>query len=104
VEWPRECVWLRLVAESWKWIVHFLHCKWNFNGSVLSSLVILIISYKIAKFTGKPIPINSTVDSLYPTVSMYGGFGNVFVEANFGDDSAKAFQYNIYKCLGVNLD
>jgi hypothetical protein len=55
----------------------------------------------IVKFTGNPIPINPTVDILYPTVSMAG---NASVEANFGDDSAKPFQYDINKCSGLMFE
>jgi hypothetical protein len=53
-----------------------------------------MIEYQIMKFTEKQIPINSTVDILYPTVSM---LGNVSVEANFGDDLSKPFKYDINK-------
>jgi hypothetical protein len=52
------------------------------------------------KFTGKQIPIISTATSLYPTVSMYG-FGYGSVEANFGDNPAKPFKYDIKKCSGL---
>jgi hypothetical protein len=54
-----------------------------------------MIYNKIVKFTGKPIPICPTVDTLFPTVSMDG---NISIEANFGDDSAKPFKYDIKKC------
>jgi hypothetical protein len=54
----------------------------------------------IVKFTGKQIPINPTANHHYPTVSMYG-FGNVSVEANFGDDSANPFKYDIKKFPGI---
>jgi hypothetical protein len=57
-----------------------------------------MICYKIVKFAGKQIPINSTVNPLYPTVSVRG---NVSVEANFGDDLAKPFKYDIKKCPGM---
>jgi hypothetical protein len=59
------------------------------------------------KSTGKPIPINSTVDLLYPTVSMLGtgfGDGNCSVEANFGNDSAKPFKYDIENCPGMGFE
>jgi hypothetical protein len=41
---------------------------------------------------GKQIPIKSTITTLYPTISMHG---NVSVEANFGDDLAMPFKYDI---------
>jgi hypothetical protein len=44
-----------------------------------------MILYKIVKFAGKQIAIDSTVHLPYPTVSFYGS-GNVSVKANFGDD------------------
>jgi hypothetical protein len=55
------------------------------------------------KFTGKQIPIKPTVNmnTLYPTVSLYR---TVSVEANFGEDSAKSFRYDINKCPGMNLE
>jgi hypothetical protein len=31
-------------------------------------------------------------------------YGNVFVEANFGDDSAKPFHYDIEKYPGFKLE
>jgi hypothetical protein len=60
------------------------------------------IAYKIVIFAGKPIPINSTVDILYPTVSM---FGKLSFEANFGDDLSKPFKYDINKFpwMGVHV-
>jgi hypothetical protein len=44
--------------------------------------------------TGKPIPISPSVDRLFPTVSLWG----VYIEANFGDDPANPFKYDIHKC------
>jgi hypothetical protein len=55
----------------------------------------------ILKFTGKPIPINSTMDHLFPTLSI---LGIASVEANFGDDMTKPFRYDIDKCPGLNLE
>jgi hypothetical protein len=60
-----------------------------------------MIWHKFAKFTGREIPINPTVNSLYPTVTIHG-YGSV--EANFGDDLAKPFSYDIDKCPGLNLE
>jgi hypothetical protein len=39
------------------------------------------------------------VDSLYPTVSLAGR--NVSVEANFGDNLAIPFKFDIEKCPGI---
>jgi hypothetical protein len=52
------------------------------------------------KFTGKPIPIISTADTLYPTVSIHDGL----LEANFGDNPAKSFKYDIEKCPGMGFE
>jgi hypothetical protein len=49
-------------------------------------------------FTVKQIPIDPTADRLFPTVTLWK---NVSVEANFGDDLAKPFKYNIEKCPGL---
>jgi hypothetical protein len=58
--------------------------------------------YIIVKFAGKQIPINPTVNTLYPTITI---MGKVTVEANFGDDQqAKPFKYEIKKCPGLVLD
>jgi hypothetical protein len=38
------------------------------------------------------------MDTLYPTVSIYE---SASIEANFGDDSAKPFKYDIKKCPGM---
>ena len=54
--------------------------------------------YKFVKPTGKQIPFNSTVDILFPTVTMY--YHNM-AEANFGNDSGKPFKYDIKECPGL---
>jgi hypothetical protein len=47
------------------------------------------------------MPISpSAVDCLYPAVEIR----SVSVEANFGNDSAKPFAYNIGECPGMNYD
>jgi hypothetical protein len=50
--------------------------------------------------TGKQIPITPTVDCLYPTINMW----RVSMEANFGDDPAKPFKYDVEKCSGMVFD
>jgi hypothetical protein len=58
-----------------------------------------MILCKIVRFTGKQIPINpTTVNPLYPTVTLLGPGS---VEANFGDDLAKPFCYDIQECPGI---
>jgi hypothetical protein len=56
---------------------------------------------KIVKSAGKPIPIKTTMFLLYPTASMRE---NVSIEANFGDDTAKSFKYDIDKCPGMSME
>jgi hypothetical protein len=48
----------------------------------------------LLNFTGKPIKISPLVDRLFPTVNInYDS-----VEANFGDNSAKPFNYDMKMC------
>jgi hypothetical protein len=54
----------------------------------------------ILNFIGKKIPIGNPGDSLYPTVRLC----DASVEANFGDDSAKPFRYDIDKCPGLDME
>jgi hypothetical protein len=55
-----------------------------------------MILYKIVKFSGNQMfPINPTIGYLYPTVTVCGNFS---IEANFGDNAAKPFCYDINKC------
>jgi hypothetical protein len=49
-------------------------------------------------FTGNPLPIKLPLHQLYPTTSVQI---NSSVEANFGTDSAKPFEYDIDKCPGM---
>jgi hypothetical protein len=51
-----------------------------------------------AKFTGKPMPINPppTGDHLYPTISAHPFLSLI---ANFGDDLAKPFKFDINKMI-----
>jgi hypothetical protein len=48
--------------------------------------------------TGKQIPIKRLPYELYPTAIMEE---NASMEANFGTDSAKPFEYDIHKCPGL---
>jgi hypothetical protein len=52
-------------------------------------------------FTGKQIPIDYTGDCLIPTIKI----GDVSVKANFGDNPAKPFKYDIgRKCPGLGYE
>jgi hypothetical protein len=52
---------------------------------------------------GKQIQINLVADCVYPTVTMCD-HADMFLETNFGDDSAKPFKYDIEKCPGLGLN
>jgi hypothetical protein len=71
-----------------------------------SSIIKLNINHKLitpnkSKFAGRKIPITPTVDRLFPTVLLFGS--DAIVEANFGDNKAKPFVYDLEKCLGLEL-
>jgi hypothetical protein len=51
-------------------------------------------------FAGRKIPISPTVDRLFPAVTIRP---DESFEANFGDDPAKPFEYDIYNCPGLGL-
>jgi hypothetical protein len=59
------------------------------------------LAYFINYFSGRQFPIDPTVDHLLPTVSLWG---DMSVEANFGDNPAKPFEYDIKKCPGMELE
>jgi hypothetical protein len=48
-------------------------------------------------FTGQQIPIDPSGNRLFPTVCMT----KVKLKANFGDNPAKPFKYDIKKCPGL---
>jgi hypothetical protein len=49
---------------------------------------------------GKQIPINPSVAILFPTVSIW----RYYVEANFGDDPEKPFEFDTKNFPGLGLD
>jgi hypothetical protein len=54
---------------------------------------------------GKQIRISPSVDRLVPAVSiLYDVYLFPSIEANFGDDKDKPFQYDIRNCPGMGLD
>jgi hypothetical protein len=53
-------------------------------------------------FTGKQIPISPSVHHLFPAVIFLEN--EPTLEANFGDNKDKPFQYDIKKCPGLGLD
>jgi hypothetical protein len=54
-----------------------------------------------SKFEGRKIRISPTVDRLFPTVKMVGFISSL--EANFGDNPSKTFEYDIRNCPGLGL-
>jgi hypothetical protein len=52
-------------------------------------------------FLGRQIPIELTVDHLFPAVQCWD---EMSVEANFGDNPKKPFEYDIKKCPGMGLE
>jgi hypothetical protein len=51
-------------------------------------------------YSDRQFPIEPTVDHLVPTVTMW----DMSMEANFGDNPAKPFEYDIKKCPGMGLE
>jgi hypothetical protein len=52
-------------------------------------------------FSGCQFPIDPTVDHLIPTAELWDYMS---LEANFGDNPAKPFEYDIKKCPGMALE
>jgi hypothetical protein len=77
----------------------------TFNGKLIGELLMINeknSSLGNSKFAGWKIPISPTVDRLFPSVTMLWKVS--LLEANFGDDPAKPFQYDINTCPGLELD
>jgi hypothetical protein len=51
----------------------------------------------MCSFVGKQMPISPSGDCLYPTLEIR----NDSLEANFGNDPAKPFEYDIETCPGL---
>jgi hypothetical protein len=87
----------------------------SMNGILIGSVLIFyciflleLIFYCILRspnkkyyFSGRQIPIDPTVDRFFPTITLWNGLS---VEANFGDNPAKPFEYDILKCSGMGLE
>jgi hypothetical protein len=43
------------------------------------------------------------VDRLYPTITVFDSEVDFSLDANFGDDPAKPFEYDIINCPGLGL-
>jgi hypothetical protein len=75
--------------------IHFYkawrHCAERFETLPLTYFQSLIL--------GKQIPISPSVAFLYPTIRMW----EFYSEANFGDDPAKPFEYDVKNCPGLGL-
>jgi hypothetical protein len=94
---------------------HFRHCLspvckifiCHINPAISGNFLIFRISIRHEasyiidphfNFTGKQIPLNPVQVELYPTAFVER---NEILEANFGTDSAKPFEYDIDKCPGL---
>jgi hypothetical protein len=55
---------------------------------------------KKCQFAGKQMPISPSMDCLYATLELC----HASMEANFGNDPAKPFAYNIEECPGMGFD
>jgi hypothetical protein len=87
-----------------------LLCPEN-NMSIFCTLNGILIGQSMQKglaqndnifFQGKQFPVpKPAVDRLYPTITMWSSLS---LEANFGEDPAKPFQYNIDTCPGLVFD
>jgi hypothetical protein len=73
----------------------------DISYSILYTRILLYLE-KNHQFIGKQIPINPSVDRLFPAVSIFENAPPF--EANFGDDKDKPFQYDIKNCPGMELD
>jgi hypothetical protein len=54
-----------------------------------------------SKFAGRKVPISPMVERLFPAFTMMPYVSSI--EANFGDDPAKPFEYDIQNCPGLEL-
>jgi hypothetical protein len=73
---------------KWLWRNHPWH----------SGLGRLIFSHNnIPHFAGKPIAISPSCGCLYPAITING----IMAKANFGDNPAEPFKYNIGTCPGI---
>jgi hypothetical protein len=77
-------------------LIFCVSCAGEFGGSSIHQYKICTITN-----TGKPIPIKpSAADFLYPYVRIGG---RTAFEANFGDNLAKPFKYDIGNCPGMDI-
>jgi hypothetical protein len=63
----------------------------------LVNLKVILASDTFMQFADKPRPIKPTGDCLYPTLTMM----DASIEANFGDNPANPFKYDLDKCPGL---
>jgi hypothetical protein len=121
----RDDCYLSGIIHQFEWSNEAVKPKWNGQGDILGCGLLLNsqgkltifftgngilmglcmkigISSRMLNFAGKQIPINpETGNCLIPTIALWD---HVSVEANFGDDSAKPFKYDIKKCPGLVFD
>jgi hypothetical protein len=84
----------------------------TFNGILIGSVLIFSIAYFYLNyyilmppnknyFSDRQYPIEPTVDHLFPTAVLWN---EMSLEANFGDNPAKPFEYDIKHCPGMGLE
>jgi hypothetical protein len=57
----------------------------------------------IVFLTDGKIPISPSGDRLFPTISVWNSAWDFSLDANFGEDPAKPFEYDIKNCSGMGL-
>jgi hypothetical protein len=73
----------------------------TFNGILIGSVLIVSSIFFLDYFSDHQIPIDPTVDHLFPTVALRY---DIPLEANFGNNPAKSFEYDIKKCPGMEVE
>jgi hypothetical protein len=61
-------------------------------------LFLILHNTYIPHFIGRQIPISPSVDRLFPAIEMFNALS---LEANFGDDSAKPFKFDVNNFPGL---
>jgi hypothetical protein len=67
------------------------------NGILMGLVLIFSSIFFLDYFSGRQFQIDPRVDRLFPTVTLWD---HMSLEANFGDNPAKPFEYDIKNVLG----
>jgi hypothetical protein len=82
--------------------MEFLRVSFNLSiAHFYFNYYILMSHNKKYCILGRQIPIDPTVEHLFPSVPLWD---DMSVEANFGDNPAKPFEYDIRHCPGMGLE